>query len=253
MTDASTTVFEYPIEIRQRDVDQFDRVTPGALYGFMQDAALAHSAARGLSGPEFFKLGYAWMLNRIHFKIDTPPKLLERLTIKTWGSDFSGLYAVREFHIVDPEGKIIVRGTSRWIIIDLKKKRVVRVPDFIEERYGVLDQRGLDAPFAKLRLDVQSKDQLEIQIRWSDLDSNCHANSARYFDWCVDTLPVEVLQQKRLTEFELEYKKELLLNDHVISASQSNSQAESDAREFHHRLSASADDALIAQARSCWI
>ena len=41
MTDKPTTVFEYPIEIRQRDVDQFDRVTPGALYGFMQDAALA--------------------------------------------------------------------------------------------------------------------------------------------------------------------------------------------------------------------
>ena len=44
-------------ELRQRDVDQFDRLTPAALYGSMQDAAIAHSASKELSGEAFMQLG----------------------------------------------------------------------------------------------------------------------------------------------------------------------------------------------------
>lgn len=150
-------VFEYPFEVRQRDVAQFDRITPGALYGSLQDAGLAHSAARGLSGPEMLELGYLWMLNRIHLSIDTAPVLLDQLTIRTWGSNFSGLYAVREYHMMNQDDEIVVRATSRFLTIDIAKKRAVRIPEFVERNCGVQPVRGIDNAFERMRLEPDAE------------------------------------------------------------------------------------------------
>lgn len=246
-------MFEYPFEIRQRDVDQFDRITPGALYGSMQDAAIAHSAARGLSGAKFLEMGYAWMLNRVHIVIDTPPILLDRLTINTWGSTLSGLYAIREFRVLAETNEILARGTSRWVVIHVKKKRVVRLPDFIEDRYGTKPERGLENSFGKLRLDIEPDHTVDLQVRWSDLDSNRHANSARYFDWCVDAIPQDLLERTRLAEIELEYKKELRLGDVPNSGCQLQNREAHDGQHVAHCISTDNARTLIAQARSRWI
>jgi medium-chain acyl-[acyl-carrier-protein] hydrolase len=238
-------VFEYPFEVRQRDVDQFDRMTPGALYGSMQDAALAHSAARGLSGPALLELGYVWMLNRIHLSIDTAPVLLDQLTIQTWGSDFSGLYAVREYHVLNQVGDILARATSRWLTINVAKKRAVRMPEFIEPKYGVRSERGIDDSFEKMKLDPLPEHSKTFRVDWSHLDSNRHANSAFYFDWIVDAMPTDVLETSSLKDFELEYKKELVHGDtfttHCARVGDT----------FEHVIR-DTDDALIAQARSRW-
>ncbi|MFP6581083.1 MAG: acyl-ACP thioesterase domain-containing protein [Candidatus Hydrogenedentota bacterium] len=252
-SDNQPVVFEYPFEVRQRDVDQFDRITPGALYGSMQDAALAHSAARNLSGPELLARGYVWMLNRIHFVVDSPPMLLDQLRIRTWGSYFSGLYAVREYNVLNNADEVLVRGTSRWLTIHVEKKRAVRMPDFISEHYGVHPDRGLENSFEKFHIPVESGHTMNFRVLWSDLDSNRHANSARYFDWCVDALPHDVVQQARLAEFELDYKRELRLNDQLISGSHRQQNGTADGQQYLHRITADDPDTLIAQARSRWI
>lgn len=193
------------------------------------------------------------MLNRIHFVVDSPPMLLDQLRIRTWGSDFSGLYAVREYNILNDADEVLVRGTSRWLTIHVEKKRAVRMPDFIPEHYGVNPDRGLENSFEKLLLPTESEHTMDFRVRWSDLDSNHHANSARYFDWCVDALPHDVVQQARLAEFELEYKKELLLNDQSVSGSQRQLNGSAEGQHFVHRITADDHDTLIAQARSRWI
>lgn len=234
-------------------MDQFDRITPEALYGSMQDAGIAHSAACNLSGKEFLDMGYAWMLNRIHFVIDTLPTLLDKLTIQTWAFNLSGLYAIREYRVLNEANEDVVRGTSRWLVIDVTKKRAIRIPEIIEKCYGINSDRGLEDSFEKLQLDISCDQSIGFQVRWSDLDSNRHANSARYFDWCVDALPHDLLDSATLAEFELEYKKELLLDDASISRCMRQDHGHTQGHHFAHQITMDDSETLVAQARSRWI
>jgi acyl-ACP thioesterase len=211
--------FRLSFEVRQRDVDRYDRLTPAALYGSMQDAAIAQSAARGVSRAAFMELGYAWMLNRIHLEVDRYPRILERIVIETWGSNLTGLYAIREFRVLDEADCEIARATSRWIVIDVARKRAIRLPGLLVERYGVVPERALADSFPKLELSDGREHQSAFRVRWSELDGNRHANSACYVDWLVESVPKEVLEGHVLRELELEYKRELVLGDALVSES----------------------------------
>ena len=185
----------------------------------MQDAAIAQSAARGVSSAAFTELGYAWMLNRIHLEVDRYPRILERIVIETWGSNLTGLYAIREFRVLDEADCEIARATSRWIVIDVARKRAIRLPGLLVERYGVVPERALADSFPKLELSDGREHQAAFRVRWSELDGNRHANSACYVDWLVESVPKEVLEGHVLRELELEYKRELVLGDALVSES----------------------------------
>ena len=50
--------------------------------------------------------------------------------------------------------------------------------------------------------------EYEHAVVYSDLDFNCHANSVKYIQWAVDTLPLELLQQKRFARTDINFIRE---------------------------------------------
>ena len=249
---ATEPVYTYYADIRQRDVDQFDRLTPTALYGSMQDAAIAHSMSKGLSGKTFMDLGYAWMLNRIHISVKHCPTIFEAVTVRTWASNLTGLYAIREFELLDEFNQVRACGTSRWVVIDLAKKRAVRLPNFLAERYGVLPKRALEDDFPKFDVKDTFDRSKEFQVRWSELDGNQHANSACYVDWFVEAVPTEILQTHDLKELELEYKRELVLGDTLTSACTPVSANAALTTIFDHKIINQEGQVLTAKGRTVW-
>ena len=46
-------------------------------------------------------------------------------------------------------------------------------------------------------------------VLYSALDFNCHANSVKYLQWVVDTLPLEVLREKRFARTDINFLREV--------------------------------------------
>lgn len=239
-------------QVRFTESDRLSRLTPIALFNYFQETAVQQGESVALPAEELNRRGYAWVLNRIHVEIDAYPLRRDCVTVTTWANCLQGLYAIREWTMTDAAGKCLARTTSRWVLIDLNRKRAIRLPAFMVEGYGEVDERAIDDPFARPE-NVECKDHARVfHVRASDLDANQHANSACYIDWCLEAVPVQVLQTHAPRSFEIIYKREAVLGSGLIAASKESTRS-SPGKFFEHRIHLEGEKTLLTIGKSHWI
>jgi acyl-ACP thioesterase len=244
--------FQAPFDIRFFETDRAARLTPVALFNYLQEAAVCHGDAVGMDGEALRQAGYVWMMNRLRFDILRYPVRRERIAVETWGSRFKGMFATREWRVTAEGGEPLATATGRWIMLGDTPKRIVRIPPFVSERYGEYPDRALDDPFDRMNPPAQISCTRNFHVRFSELDTNQHANSASYVDWCLEAVPMAVLDGFLPASFEITFKKECRLGDELAARSEELPQSAPDSRRFRHGLWRLSDDALLAIAESAW-
>ncbi len=213
--------FKKTFDINYFILDKNQEATPLGIINMLQDTAIYHSEAVGLGLEKLKADGIVWILNRWSVEIDKPLKWNTRVSVETWPSGFNRFYATREFIIRDMEGNILLRASSRWILLNIEKKRPVRVPVEFYDLYGMeLGDRAVLTEFDDLRRpqgaageevnetgDGNISSQI-FKIRRSDLDTNLHVNNARYVEWMIETIPDEIYDNYTLKSLEVSYIKE---------------------------------------------
>lgn len=244
-------IFERRYAPRFTDTDQHGRVSPVTIYNYMQDAAIGHGEDVGVSPLSLRDRGFAWILSRIRIEFLAYPARTDEIIVRTWGSNMKGLYAVREWRLTDGQGIELARATSRWVLFDTQKTRVVRLPEFIPDEYGVHPDRALDYSFERTTPTDSSEVQRHFHVRASDLDTNRHANSSCYVDWCIEAVPDDLLMSSRPSLIDISYKKESLFGDEIV-ASGSPIDSASNANHYQHAIHRGVDGPLLAFGESAW-
>ena len=54
------------------------------------------------------------------------------MTLETWPSGIDRLFAIRDFRMVAGE-EVLLRATSEWMVIDVNRRRPVRLPAWVTE------------------------------------------------------------------------------------------------------------------------
>ena len=155
--------FRKSFEVRFSEADRRSVLTPIALFNYLQEAAIGHGDAVGMDGETLEEMGYVWMLNRLHIRVEHYPRRRETVHVETWGSTLTGLYAVREWNVTDDTGQTIVSATARWIIFDAQKRKIIKLPDMLAERYTQYGALKVDTAEAVIDLLVP------IQQRFAEL------------------------------------------------------------------------------------
>lgn len=246
------SVFGHSFEIRYLDADWQGRLSPLALQGYLQESAVLHCDTVGMTRAFLLENGWTWILNRIHIRVGHYPGFKEEVTVETWPVNVGGLFNIREFRVLDSQGDVCAVATSRWILIDINRKRPIRVPELITNMFEVHEERVIDDPFVRMTDVTEADIQKEFHVRLSDLDINQHANNASYLDWLLETVPSDILSTHVPSAIEIDFKREATLGAalHVATAEEPNAQAEP--REFRHALRLTSDDLLLAQAHTSW-
>lgn len=200
--------------------DEDDRLTLWGLARLFQDVAEDHSDTLGCGFEGLAPLHKAWVLTHVYYNIVRMPSAGERLTLKTWAKQDNGLIAPRDYQLVDADGNICASSASNWVIIDMDKRRVCRLGEFI----GRYEKEELHATKYQ-RLDkIAMPEQLEllktIAVPYSALDHTRHVNNAEYIKWICDAVP-ELCQprssgRKEISEFEINYLKETRYGDDKV-------------------------------------
>jgi acyl-ACP thioesterase len=89
-------------------------------------------------------------------------------------------------------------------------------------------------------------------VRFSELDTNQHANSASYVDWCLEAVPMPILDRFLPDSFQITFKKECRLGEELAARSESLQELEPGVRSFRHGLWRLSDETLLAIATSRW-
>jgi len=244
--------YRQSFEVRFCESDRRSHLTPIALFQYLQEAAIGHGDAVEMDGDALTDLGYAWMMNRLHMHVERYPKRRETVEVETWGSSLQGLYAIREWRMTDAANEVIARATARWIILDIAKRKIIRLPEVLAERYGEHKGRGLEDPFDRMTPIESGMHEKTFHVRVSELDTNQHANSASYIDWCLEAVPDEVLNEYAPESLEITYKKESKLGDGLVAQSIEETAPASDARAFRHAIRLEETGDLLTMAASVW-
>jgi acyl-ACP thioesterase len=208
-------IFQEKVVVPFSGVDKTNRMKLSKVFDFFQEAANNHAEDLGVGREELEKKGHLWILSRMSVFMERRPEWNEALIMRTWPRGTAKLFAIRDYELVDGEGKAVVRGRSGWIIVDAKNRRPLR-PEALAEnlprnegRDALLDGAGA-VPAAEGAVKV-----MERKASYTDLDMNGHVNNARYIEWIEDALNPELLYGAAQLRLDINYISEVKPGDTI--------------------------------------
>lgn len=128
-------VFNHTYRIGLEDCGKENEATNKAILTILEDIAGLHSATVGLGLNEINKTGCAWVILKWQVQIIKRPEYNDELNVFTWSTSANKLFADRDFKVLDNNGETVIIATSRWIYMDINKRRPVRITAEIMDRY----------------------------------------------------------------------------------------------------------------------
>ena len=161
------------------DVSTSGHLRLDSMFNIFQEMAVLHTHKVGLEINNLLESGKTWVLNRVVVQIAKLPKLEETVEISTWSRKIYRFKGLRDYEI-SAHGIPIIKASSLWVYVDVKKGKPIRVPDDYESRYGVIDNQSTDVDIENIKYEkITSPDySLRIATRISDYDINGHVNNA---------------------------------------------------------------------------
>ena len=198
-------------------IDTKQEMTPSALLSDLQEAAINHSDKLGYSVEKLTEMQKGWAVINWHLKIERLPKLKEKITIQTWCAKCRHMQAIRCFYIFDENENVIATAISRWVFMDLEKRKPSNITEEMIEKYHSDEEiciKNEKFIMPKDTLDEFFSKRLKL-IKRRDTDTNGHANNVKYLEWAIDDIPDEIYDNSQLNDIKIVYRKECLRGETV--------------------------------------
>jgi acyl-ACP thioesterase len=203
-------IWHETVTVRFGNIDQSDRLTLCSVFSFFQEAAICHAAALGVGREDFARTGQVWIISRLSLFVKRRPGYGEILKVNTWPRGREKLFAYRDYEIRDEKDQAVVRGRAAWLVLDVEKRRPVRLEAFLE---SLPSNAGLDAfpagPAALGQKEGLIKN-LERTAQYSDIDYFGHMNNARYIQWIQDASSIDILTNADQIRLDINYLSEVM-------------------------------------------
>ena len=144
---AAVLPFVIPTEVGETDVDMLGHASNIAYLRWVQDAALAHSAAVGLDIEGYRELGAVFVVRRHEIDYLRPVVRGEQLELRTWIDSASAAKCKRATEIVRVGAAelVVARAMTTWGFVELSSGRPTRIPDSVRVAFSQPTMRELSA------------------------------------------------------------------------------------------------------------
>lgn len=217
---------KYKVELE--DIGISNRISNKRIITIMEDIAASHSDSLGYGLKEVENTNCAWVLLDWKIKILGRPEYNECIEASTWARKSDKLCAYRDFELKDNEGKIFAIGSSRWLYMNLLKRRPVVLDDKIKNIYEIEQGKMVfNEEICKINImtdkenDIDNKENIiEIierpyRTERRDMDINGHMHNVSYIEAAYEILPEDIYKNIEYSNIRVEYKKEIMENDEV--------------------------------------
>ncbi|MHC4939352.1 MAG: acyl-[acyl-carrier-protein] thioesterase [Planctomycetota bacterium] len=201
-----------PFTVRSFEIDGHSRALLKTVTNYLQETAVRHAIELNVARGQMEE-HLTWMLSRLRLEMERWPAWGDEVTVRTWPSGIKGLFALRDFEL---KGWGV--ATSGWVVVDVNKRRPVRIPDSVKALRPEDPERVL-VGFHDLPDPSEERHTRSYHVRWTECDMNGHANQASYVGWAVDVLPDEFLAEHVPSSLEIEFRAEVRPGDVVIATS----------------------------------
>lgn len=181
-------------------------IKPTAVLDIFQSLAGSHVKLLDLSVDKLISSGYAWVLQSVKYEKTADIKSETCVKGITVPLKPVGVFYDRDYLIQDENGNVLIKGTSRWVIVNIKTRKIELEKRFTYPENEFCEQ-NLHNNFGKPeRLRISQTDMTKIgeyEVRKSETDILGHMNNTRYADLIFNFFP------ESLKSLEIEYVKEI--------------------------------------------
>jgi acyl-ACP thioesterase len=182
----STFQYHKDFEVRSYEVDPDGKLSLTALSNLFQEIAWRHADSADF-GRNLQEQHLAWIMARMDIKCENLPSWGDAIKVYTAGRGQDKLFAFREFLITDMEGKILARGMSSWVLMNVQTKRILRPEKVLPAELFDPEEKPEWQP-EKVILGGELVKSEHLKVRYSDLDLNNHVNNTSYIRWVENIL-----------------------------------------------------------------
>ena len=211
--------FSQILNIRTSDCDSKLFIKPSAVLDLFQETAGRHCIPYKLDSPTLIsEKGVTWVLSGVVVRFLEFPKWPETVEVKTWARTLKGFKAHRDYTILNKDSKSIIQGSSQWALLDINKRRPVRIEDINNGMEIETDltqfENIIPGKFDKPSNYADTGTIIKVNVE--NLDLNNHVSNIEYIKWLFLYINKEFLKIKTLYFMNISFCGESYLGDELI-------------------------------------
>lgn len=206
-------VYSTKFLVKGHDVNVNKVLTIPALLKYLQEASLQHARNLKTSVWDMKEDKLTWVLVRKELKVIQPLRMDESYTILTYPSGFDKFLAYRDYLVFDSNKKIVVGASSTWTLIQTDERKLMKIPQNIQEIGTPKDTRFLTQPNKTISLPSGLKEVDKRVVRPYDLDWNNHVNNIVLIRFAMEALKAKEIEDDQIQKVLVHFKNELHLGD----------------------------------------
>lgn len=216
-------IYKERYKVELEDIGRENKIDNKRIVTIMEDIAGSHSDKVGLGVSASAINKKAWVLLDWKIKILKRPAYNEYIDASTWSRKSDRLCAFRDFELYDQNGELCAIGTSRWLYMDLVRRRPIILDNKMNDTYGTETEKNVfDEEIKKIELpDLDNlPDNIMVTekpylIQRRDIDINGHLHNVSYLEAALEAVPEDIYKNVDFNYIRIEYKKEIMQNDNI--------------------------------------
>ena len=138
---AQINIYTQQIAIGQDDIDMQRRVSNLRFVAWMQDVAVAHSAACGWPMERYESIGQGWVVRQHTITYKRPAFLGDVITAATWIGSYASRRSTRRYIFWNTAEKtLLAEAETQWVFIDMTSGKPVSVPAELQASFPIVDK-----------------------------------------------------------------------------------------------------------------
>ena len=210
-------IYKEKFKIGLKDVWTKNEVSNIAILEYLEDIAAYHSDSVGIGINTTNKTQISWLLSDWKLEVIKRPHYGQILDIHTWSRKIEKFYAFRDFEIYDEENNLCAIATSKWLLINNKTGKIVRVEAELADKYQSEMGKCVfkDTEIKKLYEPKEFINEVTYKARRRDIDVIGHMHNLYYLYLAYEALPEEEYNKRPFNNVRIQYKNQIKLGEEV--------------------------------------
>lgn len=205
---------KYDVLYYDSDVNENIRMVP--LMKIFGDVSAIHEEELAYEGIKYLKdHELSWIIYSYSIDIKKPIPYKSSINVETYLEGIKKFYACRVYKVYNEKNELVAEGKIIFLLIDLEKRRAVRIPKEYCELINMNDTGEVELKSTKVEKLIREDLESNIYVRRSDIDFNKHVNNTKYLEWTMEATPECILDEYSLISAKIKYEKEVRLGDDV--------------------------------------
>ena len=215
MGESKKSVWKDKYLVRSYEVDVNGRVRFPVIFNYLLNSTWNHAEGTEFSYTNMLTRGEVWALSRFMFRINRYPKWNDEIIVETWGKGSDRFFALRDYIIHSEKDGKLAAATSYWLILNKNTYRPQKLDFLLEQFPFQFGRHELEIELEKLHRPTSPEMGSADTVRFGDLDVNKHVGAARYTQWLMDGFPIDLVEKKDITSFEINFISEAKVGDAI--------------------------------------